>query len=152
VSPFEIVATVLQALGLIGVGVAVSQLGGLNRQQHREFEQLYVQRYWSIRDRFSDEFALGPPPLSLSPSDEAVAMAYLQLCEDEIDMYLARRVTDSTWKVWESGMRPQLMQEPYRTMLEHAPAGSWPSIRRLQNGGTPNRGLSTFGLFWRGLS
>jgi hypothetical protein len=51
------VATLIGVVAaLIGVPVAVLQLRAAGKQRRREFEYLFVQRYWKIMDDLSDSY------------------------------------------------------------------------------------------------
>lgn len=90
------IATVVTALAVI---VAILSFVGDRSQRHREFESLYVLRYWAIGDRLSPERRLGRPR-RLSKKDEALALDYLRLCEDELEIRHLGLVTNKTWQVW----------------------------------------------------
>lgn len=149
---FDALGLVAQIITAFGVVLAMLQLIKLNQQQHREFEQLYVQRYWSIQDRFSPSFQLGKTGKRLGIEDRAAAHAYLQLCEDELDMYKALRFTQSTWRIWDEGMQASLRQEPFKSMLQVAPPWQWSSIQCYLREGTPTLQVSWLGTRWRGLN
>lgn len=93
---------------------AVWQIVSQTRQMHREFEALYVQRYWSLMDRRSAGFERGLKP---GKSDQIVIHQYLQLCEDEIDPRGLGRATDETWSFWEMSIRSQASEPAYRAAL-----------------------------------
>ena len=96
----------------VGVLLILPQLRAAQRQRHRQFEDLYIQRYWSIIDRMSIEcdwskFKVGGSG-KLLPGDEAAIRAYLWLCEDQLDMRRLGWVTDETWNLWCAGMSSAL--------------------------------------------
>src|ERR1039458_7206936 len=72
---------------VIGVFAAVLQLRELSEQRRRDFENLFVQRYWKIMDDLSLEAIEsakadgGPVP----PKDRKAVIAFLRLSEDELD-------------------------------------------------------------------
>ena len=130
-----VVGLVTQLLVVAGVGIAVKQLIDQNRQQHRDFENMYVQRYWMIVDRLSAEYVLRGRRQELSESDTLACHAYLQLCEDEVDLYEAGRITKDTWAIWKAGIDYALAEEPFREILEKSSAESFTTLRRyIQDG------------------
>ena len=119
---------VLQIATLVAVVVAAWQLLFHSRQMHRDFEALYVARYWTLMDQRSADFALGGTP---TKSDQIVILNYLQLCEDEIDCRRIARVTDSTWKFWRSAIISQANETPYAAALRELPKDRFPQLRAL---------------------
>lgn len=147
----EWVGLVTSCITALGVLLAVPQIVELNRQQHRSFEQLYVQRYWQLQDGYSVDFQLGRRNTPLADKDAATARAYLQLCEDELDMFKAGRVTRSTWQNWRSGMEPALQSEPFHSIISESPASEWPSIREFLKTGSPGDPYAAVWMRVRGL-
>ena len=117
---------VVSTLTLVAVVAAVVQLRLHNQQMHRDFEGMYVQRYWALMDRRSSSFQVEGRP---STSDAAVIHAYLQLCEDELDLRRVGRITDSTWVEWARWIREQCDSAGYVEALDAAPADNWPRLR-----------------------
>ncbi len=71
---------------LLGVLAAVFQLSQVRKQRIREFEDLFVVRYWAIMDRLSVEGLECIPPEDrsvVSCADRAAVLSYLRLSEDE---------------------------------------------------------------------
>jgi hypothetical protein len=120
----------LQLATLVAVLVAARQLVFQSRQMHRDFEALYVQRYWALMDRRSRRFALGG---GLSRDDRITVRNYIQLCEDQIDCRRIGRVTDSTWVFWRGAIADQLQQPAYRTELDELSGETFPRVRELLN-------------------
>jgi hypothetical protein len=119
---------VLQIATLIAVAVAAWQLMFQSRQMHRDFETLYVARYWALMDRRSLPFVLTGAPRK---SDRGVIDQYLQLCEDEIDCRRIGRVTDSTWRFWRAAIVDQVSERSYRRFLDSLPDDRFPRLRTL---------------------
>lgn len=90
----DIAGLIISALTMLSIVFAVTQIVAQTRQMHRDFEALYVERYWALRDRRSGEFERGGKPRK---EDSLVIHQYLQLCEDEIDLRGEGRVTNDTW-------------------------------------------------------
>lgn len=124
----EVFSAIVQAFTALAIIFAAWQLMFHSRQMHRDFELLYVQRYWELMDRRSPEFALEHEP---TPEDRLVIRAYLQLCEDEVDLRRLGRVTDSTWKFWSQSMVAQASAPAYARELSLVGAERYPLVRRL---------------------
>ncbi len=118
----------VDAITALAIVFAAWQLLFHSRQMHRELENLYVQRYWELMDQRSESFTVEGDP---KPSDRRVIHAYLQLCEDEIDLRRLGRVTDNTWKFWCEAIRSQATSPSYASFLSTAPADRWPLLREL---------------------
>ena len=127
------IVLIVQMATLLAIVVAAWQLTYHSRQMHRDLESLYVQRNWAIMDRRSLKWLANGKPTS---DDYLVLRAYLQLCEDEIDLRRRGRVTDSTWAFWAQAISEQCSAEPYATALAAAPDEEYPSLRLHLGGKT----------------
>ena len=96
------IALIVTALGVIGVMFGLRQS---YRERLRQFESLYVERYWKILDQLSLAALKAPYAASLSPEDEKAIRNYILLCEDELQMRQSGYISDSTYTVWADGMR-----------------------------------------------
>lgn len=124
----EVFSAIVQAFTALAIIFAAWQLMFHSRQMHRDFELLYVQRYWELMDRRSPEFALECEP---TPDDRLVIRAYLQLCEDEVDLRRLGRVTDNTWKFWSRSIVEQASAPAYAEELKRVGADRYSLVRRL---------------------
>lgn len=124
----DIAGVIIAALTFLTIGVAAIQLIFHSRQMHREFENLYVARYWELMDRRSRSFVVDRIP---TEKDRPIIRAYLQLSEDEIDLRRLGRVTDNTWRFWADAILEQCSTAGYREELELAPATDYPNVRHL---------------------
>lgn len=124
---FDALGIIVQIATLLAIAVAAWQLLFHSRQMHRDFEALYVQRYWSLMDQRSDRFALDGVP---TEGDRVIARGYLQLCEDEIDCRRIGRVTDSTWVYWRGAIVDQVSTAAYLSELDTVPDARYPLVRR----------------------
>jgi len=104
---------------LVGVCAAVLQLRQLKKQRRRDFEAMFVQRFWSINDRLSLDVINHRRPADGAVTDEdcRLVLAYLALCEDELDLRAGDWITTETWRLWWSGIRIALRQWPYHDVL-----------------------------------
>lgn len=127
----EWVNLVVQIVTAAAIIFAVMQLVGARTQQHREFENLYVQRYWKLLDEMSQSLYEGNPDDPSTPADRRVVLAYLRLCEDELDLRSQGFVTDRTWNIWAEGIRAQVGSAPYSSMLAGLDSSELPSLRRF---------------------
>ncbi|MEO8262345.1 MAG: hypothetical protein ABI566_07220 [Pseudolysinimonas sp.] len=124
----DIIGIVLQAATALAIVIGAWQLLFHSRQMHRDFESLYVERYWQIMDRRSNDWILKG---KTKPEDETIIRQYLQLCEDEIDLRELGRVSDGTWKFWADAIRMQAGVEPYVSTLRKLGTRAYPSVSRL---------------------
>lgn len=67
-----------------------------------------MQRYWALMDGLTVDALAGRRTGSLQPQDEKVALAYIRLCEDQLELRGAGWISDETWSIWSSGIRVQL--------------------------------------------
>lgn len=125
-------------LTFVAIGLAGWQLLFHSRQMHRDFEMLYVQRYWAIMDKRRPEWRNNPiGHTTLHPEDEVLIRDYLQLCEDEVDLRSLGRVTDSTWGFWATAISSQTASAPYEKFLTCDPESTllYPSLTRFKHTG-----------------
>ncbi len=54
----SVINSVVQALTLLAIATGAWQLLAHSRQMHRDFESMYVQRYWTSMDRRSSSWIL----------------------------------------------------------------------------------------------
>lgn len=125
---FDVWSLVLQLATLVAVVVAAWQLLFHSRQMHREFEALYIARYWELMDRRSIRWVVSGRQTT---RDGVIAKGYLQLCEDEIDCRRIGRVTDNTWAFWRDAILSQTAEQPYRAVLQSSPVSDYPRLREL---------------------
>ena len=91
---------------MLGAVVALRQN---YRQRLRQFEEMYVQRYWTIIDRFPlDAVSKDRHDAQPGESDQKAIRAYIRLCEDELEMRAEGWIGDSTYKIWASSICMQL--------------------------------------------
>lgn len=125
----DIVAAILTAVTLVGVYLVLDQIKLQRKQMHRDLENLYVERYWTILDRLE---CAAPG----SPEHRQAVRAYLSLCEDQCDMRQQDRVTDETWVVWGPSMHNVLGDSEYAETLSQAPESSYLHLRRMKSAGS----------------
>lgn len=101
----EWVTAVTSALALVGLLFVWLQLKAQKRQLIRDIENDYVQRYRQIRDNI-DASTAG------SGEERRWRLAYVRLCEDQIDLANSTGVTPMTWHQWDAGMRAELDRFP----------------------------------------
>ncbi|UOE42890.1 hypothetical protein [Agromyces larvae] len=124
----EVFSVVVQALTALAIVFAAWQLLFHSRQMHRDFELIYVQRYWELMDRRSPGFVTEGRGRR---TDRPLITAYLQLCEDEIDLRRLGRVTDNTWGFWARSIVDQASTSPYASELGRVRPELYPLLRRL---------------------
>jgi hypothetical protein len=101
-----------------GVLAAVFSLRQSNRERLRQFEAMYVQRYWSVLDQLSLDALAGSTKDPPSEADLKAIRAYLFLCEDELEMRGRGYIADSTYKIWADAALAQLQQPMFRAVWE----------------------------------
>jgi hypothetical protein len=108
-------ALITAATSLVAIVAAVVQITQLRKRRRRDFEDLFVQRYWSIMDRLSLAAveSNGPADGAVAAEDRLAVMAYLRLCEDELDLRTQRWVSADTWELWRLGIASQLRRWPF---------------------------------------
>lgn len=135
-SLYEIASVLLQLVTAGAIVFAVFQVVGSRTQRHREFENLYVQRYWALLDRMSLQLYTGSTRRRLSgqDKDKRVIHDYLRLCEDELDLRREGFITDRTWEIWSKGILAQLAPGPYLTVFESRGEGELPMLTSFLDG------------------
>lgn len=109
------IALIITALGVLFVLVGLRQS---YRERLRQFEAMYIERYWKILDQLSLNAVQGTGPASINAEDERAIRSYILLCEDELQMRSNGYISDSTYAVWAEGMRCQLRQPMFRTIWQ----------------------------------
>jgi len=122
----SVLSLIVQTITLIAIFIGGWQLLVQNRQIHRDFESIYVQRYWTIMDRRSTKWALKG---QYDVEDRVVARQYLLLCEDEIDLRARGRITDATWAFWGDAILTQARAAPYAAELTSSGPDEYPGLR-----------------------
>ncbi|MCR2817307.1 hypothetical protein NQ166_00490 [Microbacterium sp. zg.Y1090] len=111
------IAAIVTAAAVV---IAILSFVGDRSQRHREFESLYVQRYWTLRDRESADVRLGAGH-RLSKEDRALALDYLRLCEDELEIRKLGLVTNRTWRVWSDAIYSGISTPVSRELIDERP-------------------------------
>jgi hypothetical protein len=112
------IQSIATSVTAVGVVVAVLGLRASQRQRLRQFENLYVQRYWALMDKLSLEALRGVVIGEPNEDDEKIVRAYFRLCEDQIELRCAGWISDSSWSIWFDGMRAQLKRQPFQSLWE----------------------------------
>lgn len=86
-----------------------------NRQMHRDFETLYLQRYWEVMDERSKALMVEGKSRK---DDEKVIHKYLDLSDDQVSLRALGRITDDTWRFWEEAIYQYIYYQPYRHFVE----------------------------------
>jgi hypothetical protein len=98
---------------VIAVIVGVVTVRAAYLQRRRQFETIYVQRYWTLIDKLSLEALRGRAQPQIRVIDQQIVRSYLRLCEDELELRKAGWITSDTWEIWETGIRAQLKRWPF---------------------------------------
>jgi hypothetical protein len=119
-----VLADIALVVTAVGVVAAVFGLRQSNRERLRQFEAMYVQRYWSILDQLSLDVLAGSAADAASDADMKAIRAYLFLCEDELEMRGRGYVADTTIRIWADAAVAQLQlpafQEVWEQVLKEA--------------------------------
>jgi len=156
---------VTAATSLVAITAAVVQLTQMRKQRRRDFEDLFVQRYWAIMERLSLAALEGNPSEDgvVAAADRLAIMAYLRRCEDELELRAERWVSADTWEPWRQGIASQLRRWPFEPVWKDVSAseaarganGQFAQLRRAgediyRNGFDPAPKLSTLRRLGRG--
>jgi hypothetical protein len=103
ISDIALIITAVTAAG------AVFALRQSYRQRLHQMEAMYVQRYWSISDRFSlAVLNRCPPDSDISEADEKAIRAYIRLCEDELEVRARGWIGDTAFSFWKKAICIQM--------------------------------------------
>lgn len=101
------IALIVTAIGVLGVVLGLRQN---YRERLRQFEAMYVERYWMILDKLSIDALSGSCPDKITEDDNKAIRSYILLCEDELEMRENGYIADSTYELWADGIRNQFKQ------------------------------------------
>lgn len=137
-------------LTAVAVVFAVLQVVTARTQRHREFENMYVQRYWEILDRMTDRMYLNHEISRPTPDELRLAVAYLRLSEDELDLRKQGFITDRTWAIWSEGILAQIRAPIYAdALLLHSHL--LPSLTKFAGNGDDPLTWRAISRWWSGL-
>lgn len=124
----DMIMTGLTLLTLGGVVYVAIQIRLQRKQMHRDLENLYIERYWTIKDRLD---------AATPGSDDYMraAAAYLSLSEDQCDMRELERITDETWKIWGPSIYGATQDPKFAAIINKQPESSFLQLRAMQQGG-----------------
>jgi hypothetical protein len=122
------IALIVTTIGVVGVVIGLRQ--GY-RERLRQFEAMYVQRYWTILDELSLDALRGASSDNIDEGDEKAIRSYILLCEDELELRKDGYIADSTYALWADGMLSQLEQPMFKYVWQHvqkepAESGTFP--------------------------
>ncbi|MCP1412910.1 hypothetical protein [Paenarthrobacter sp. A20] len=147
----EIVGLVAQLFTVVALILALMQLIGARAAKHRDFENLYVERYWNLMDSFRGDPWAAPSRLKLPKEDRAKIIFYLQLCEDELDLRRNGFISTKTWDLWATGMISQCARPAYADSIRFLPSDELPALRYfLQTRKDPLK-MSVIRKWWTGI-
>lgn len=135
----DVFSVVINTLACLAFFVAIWQLLFHARQMHRDLEMHFVDQYWKIMESTSDKWRLSGFEIKTTSKEDIRAIyEYLQLCEDEIDLRMNARVTDSTWEFWARGIAATLNNANFRKVLDSLPKSSFPRLREMISSKNPD--------------
>ena len=140
----------------IGIMIAVGQLRQAQKQRVREFESLFLARYWELIDELPAKVALGFEGENEATESDLKAFAqYLRLCEDECEQRRLLWISTATWQVWADGMRFELSNGSFAALWrnhEHRFPTSFQHLRALvEDKADPSSGRHPLWRWMRGL-
>lgn len=148
---WEWAEVVAQLVTPVAVLFAIFQLIGARAAKHRDFENLYVQRYWNLMDSFKGDQWTTNTVRALPKEDRSKVKSYLQLCEDELDLRRNGFISTKTWGIWADGMVSQCSLPVYVDSLRQAKAHELPALRQfLANPQDPLK-MSPVRKWWTGI-
>lgn len=143
---------IAQFATVIAVGAAFLQLIGARAAKHRDFENLYVQRYWNLMDAFEGDPWTATSIDGLEERDRSRISAYLQLCEDELDLRRNAFISTKTWGIWVDGMKSQCARPAYKDALNMLDPAELPALRDfIDNGNKDPLKMNWFLRWWTGI-
>lgn len=110
----NIFSFVVAIIGVVGLLFSLRQA---YRARLRQFEEKYVERYWSILDSLSLA-ALRISDQLPDHDDEVTIRKYIFLCEDELQMRKNGYISDETYYEWADGMLDQLKQPMFKEVWD----------------------------------
>jgi len=150
-----LVSTALTIVATLGVFGIIVQIIGERRARHREFENMYVQRYWDLIGTLPIRFVQGHADYTPNDSQSIALCNYLLLCEDELDLRAKGFITDQTWEIWRSSIVGIAHDPILRDLIESFPEHRLANLRALvastENEPEPLM-MSQFKRWWSGLT
>jgi hypothetical protein len=128
------VQTVISIVMMLSLVFGAMAVRASQRQRLRQLEMLYVQRYWALMDRLSLSALRGNPSTAVDAEDEGVVVAYLRLCEDQLELRKQGWLSTATWSLWSVGMEQQLCRWPFNavwTEIRDADTEAFALLREL---------------------
>lgn len=128
--------TIATCVTAVGVVIAILGLRASRRQRLRQFETFYVERYWKLMDGLSLPALRGQADGPITECDDRVALAYLHLCEDQLEVRSQGWISDSTWAAWREGMQQHLEKWPFKPIwqeISSAQQGQFELLREFSN-------------------
>lgn len=142
-------ATIVTALAVF---LALLQLTQGRTAKHRDFENLYVQRYWNLMDSFEGNPWTATSVDDLIERDRSRVSAYLQLCEDELDLRRNGFISTKTWEIWADGMKSQCARPAYKDALNAMELSELPALRDfIANSNEDPLKMNWFLRWWTGI-
>jgi hypothetical protein len=135
---FDWLEPVAWAATALTVIIAILTVRAAHLQRRRQFETIYVQRYWTLLDQLSLDALRSRQRPQISVTDQRVIRSYLRLCEDELELRQAGWITRETWRIWQSGITAQLKRWPFEQV--------WSEVDRETGPKRPNGTLEEFAL------
>lgn len=130
-STYEKLDLVLSSISALAIAFVVVQITTHNRQMHHDFEAMYLQRFWSLMERRSLNFAASRGRKRLSRTDLRTVHDYLELSNDQVELRRHGRVTDQTWRIWAPDIVRFVSQPVIWRVLEESEPQRYIDLREL---------------------
>jgi len=117
------IAAVVGVAALVAIFGVRKQIALHSRQMKLDLENVYVARYWQVMDDLAASKG--------ADTKRRHILRYLQLSEDQCDLRARRRITNSTWRYWRSGIVEQLADVEFAGTVLASPAHLLDHVRKL---------------------
>lgn len=110
----EILPALANIATATAVGVAAWQLVLTKRQAVTSFEDSFAKEYRDLTSKLPTKALLGEPLNDEEYSTHFDEMYhYFDLCNEQVFLYKAGRISDETWKFWQDGIKTNLKRSAF---------------------------------------
>lgn len=110
----EILSALSNIATAAGVGVAAWQLVLAKRQAVTSFEDSFAKEYRDLASKLPTKALLGQP---LNDEEYSVHFDemyhYFDLCNEQVFLHKAGRISDETWEFWQDGIKTNLKRPAF---------------------------------------
>jgi hypothetical protein len=134
-SPLEVLSALSSIATAIGVAVAAYQLFITRRQATTTFEDTLNTQYRQAIERLPIEALFGEP---LKETEQSGLLPhfyrYFDLCNEQAFLFSLGRVSETTWKNWEEGIKGNMVRPAFKVAwneVARRATGDFESLRKL---------------------